>query len=91
MRKLTKKEQHEVLGLGRIEVNTQNISFFSWSTFVKNIAAKRHVARSMEVSGRTSGGNPNQWFGSTKPIGKEHFLSAEIWNGEEWIVIQTEF
>jgi len=45
----------------------------------------------MEVSGRTSGGNPNQWFGSTKPIGKEHFLSAEIWNGEEWIVIQTEF
>jgi len=91
MRKLTKKEQHEVLGLGRIEVNTQNISFFSWSTFVKNIAAKRHVARSMEVSGRTSGGNPNQWFGSTKPIGKEHFLSAEIWNAEEWIVIQTEF
>jgi len=91
MRKLTKKEQHEVLGLGRIEVNTQNISFFSWSTFVKNIAAKRHVARSMEVSGRTSGGNPNQWFGSTKPVGKEHFLSAEIWNGEEWIVIQTEF
>ena len=91
IRKLTKKEQHELFGLGRIEVNTQNISFFSWSTFVKNIAAKRHVARSMEVSGRTSGGNPNQWFGSTKPVGKEHFLSAEIWNGEEWIVIQTEF
>jgi len=90
-RKLSKKEQHELFGLGRIEVNTQNISFFSWRTFVKNIAAKRHVARSMEVSGKTSGGNPNQWFGSTKPVGKEHFLSAEIWNGEEWIVIQTEF
>lgn len=90
-RKLSKKEQHELLGLGRIEVDTQNISVFTWSTFVKNIAAKRHVARSMEVSGRTSGGNPNQWYGSTKPIGKEHFLSAEIWNGEEWIVIQNEF
>lgn len=90
-RKLSKKEQHELLGLGRIEVDTQNISFFTWSTFVKNIAAKRHIARSMEVSGRTSGGNPNQWFGSTKPIGKEHFLSAEIWNGEERVVIQTKF
>jgi hypothetical protein len=91
IRGLTKKEQHELFGLGRIEVNTQNISFFSWSTFVKNIAAKRHVARSMEVSGRTSGGNPNQWFGSTKPIPKEHFISAEVWDGNEWQVIQTEF
>jgi hypothetical protein len=90
-RKLSKKEQHELLGLGRIEVDTQNISFFTWSTFVKNIAAKRHIARSMEVSGRTSGGNPNQWYDSTKPIGKEHFLSAKIWNGEEWVVIQNEF
>ena len=88
---LTKEQQHERFGLGRIEVNTQTISYFTWHTFVKNIAAKRHIARGMEESGRKSGGNPKQWFGSTKPIGTEHFLSAEIWDGNEWKVVKTEF
>ncbi len=89
--RLTKQEQHQIMGLGRIEINPTNLSIFSWQHFAKHIAAKRHIARDMEVHGRQAGGNPNQWFGSTKPIPKEHFISAEVWDGNEWQVIQSEF
>ena len=91
IRQLSKTEQHECFGLGRIEVDTTNISFFTWLTFTKNIAAKRHIAREMEKTGRKNGGNPNQWYGSTKTISKDAFISAEIWDGTDWEVIQTAF
>lgn len=90
-RLMTKEEQFAEFGLGRIEISASTDGIFSWNLFCKNIAANRPLARAMEISGRENGGNPNQWFGRLKPITKEYFISAEIWDGTKWVVVQSEF
>ena len=83
---LSMAEQHELIGLGRIEVYNDTPDLFTWHRFKNYIAPKKHIAREMEAVGIKKGANPSEWYGSHEPIARLDWIKAEIWDGKQWQV-----
>jgi len=83
---LSMAEQHELVGLGRIEIFNDTPDLFTWHRFKNYIAPKKQIARDMEAAGIKKGANPSEWYGSHKPIEKIDWIKAEIWDGKQWQV-----
>jgi hypothetical protein len=82
-RRLTKDEQHAILGLARIEAppDLELLPFWRWCDTVD---APDEWAMSMMSGGVELGGKPTEWFASFDPLPASRWMSVEVWNGHSW-------
>jgi hypothetical protein len=84
VKRLTKNEQYELFGLGRIQIN-DNVQVKSWKHFKEFGGAKLKTLRKLEEVGIKMGGNPNHWYWSWDNVAKEEWLNIEYFNGTIWV------
>ena len=76
----------------RIEIDPTLVPIHSWEDHKRITAMPREFAESVEKTGREWGGNPKEWYVSYKAIALTScFQPMEIWNGKEWVNIETLF
>ncbi len=83
---LTFEEQVKMLGCARIEV--KNIGLNTWAKLIHKANMDKRAAKGFEETGKMKGANPNEWYGSLKPIRKEKWIKAEIYKNGKWELYQ---
>jgi hypothetical protein len=83
-KKLKRKEQEELFGLARIEVEPK-FGFYAWKTFRKLAKVDKKIADNMELSGKENGAKISEWFCSFKPIPIDYWIRAEVYKNGQWI------
>lgn len=84
IKRLTKNEQFELFGLGRIQIN-DNVQVKSWKHFKEFGGGKLKILRKLEEVGVKMGGNPNHWYWSWDNVAQENWLNIEYFNGTMWV------
>lgn len=82
-RMLSFREQHELIGCARIQVEPRGL--FSWKTLIKLANMNKQIAKNMELTGMECGARVSQWFGSLRPIPIDNWICAEVFDGEKWV------
>ena len=80
------RNQTEIMGEGlfRIEVNPIAAPY-RWRDYPSLSGANRRVVRRLYKTARKEWSRPEiEWRFSLKPVGIEHWLCIEKWNGEKW-------
>ena len=84
VKELSKKEQYEIFGLGRIQIS-DNVKLYNWKQFKEFGGGKIKLLRKMEESGIKMGGNPSFWYWTWENIPKEEWINIDYFNGSEWV------
>jgi len=88
IRFLTKEEQFDMFGLGRITVAYTD-EFLTWGKYRHMCKNDRnfppHTLDEMERVGYKKGSDPKHWYCSIKDIGKHRWLNSELWDGQNWL------
>ena len=89
-KKLTFDEQVSNFGCARIEVKGAGLQ--TWGKLKHTAKMDIRMAVSLEKTGKEQGADPNEWFGSLKPIMRKDWLSIEVFNDGAWkkVVIEDE-
>lgn len=81
---LTKRETHELGGgLARIEVDPKSCPL-DWKTFKATSGVQPKMAAALYETAIKSRSRPGDWRGSYEPIGREHWVCIEVYDGEKW-------
>lgn len=80
---MTKQEQYEFCGLGRIKL-LNGVKLYNWKQFKEFGGAKIKVLRKLEEQGVRLGANPNDWYWTFDNVKSENWDSIEFWNGSDW-------
>jgi hypothetical protein len=83
IKRLTKNEQYDLFGLGRIQIN-DNVQVKSWKHFKEFGGGKLKILRKLEEAGIKMGGNPSNWFWTFEKVGIEKWITVEFWDGNSW-------
>jgi hypothetical protein len=80
---LTKQETHEIAGLARIEVDPKACPL-DWESFKATSGIDPKAAQSLHWTAVQSQSQTSEWRGSYEPIGREHWVCIEVYDGEKW-------
>jgi hypothetical protein len=67
----------------RIAVPTYRLK--PYTQLLREVHMPKEVAKPLAESARKLGSNPYQWWGTTKPIPEEHWLSVEVYEDGRWV------
>jgi len=83
-RDLTKEEQYEMTGLGRIGV-VRTPDFVSWQQYRHSSGLHPQVVARIEQVALERDARLNEWYASFRSIPKAKWQTVEIWDGEKWV------
>jgi hypothetical protein len=82
--RLTREQTHQKFGgLVRIGVSTSHVPL-RWAEFKERLVAPRSELQLLEVSARSQGSSPNDWYWRFQPVPRAEWNRVEFWNGEAW-------
>jgi hypothetical protein len=84
IRRLTKEEQYENLGLIRFVLEFKKESLCTWARYKYKSNLPSRLYEEMELAGIEQGADPKEWFASFKNIPLSKCISCEKWDGNEW-------
>ena len=67
----------------RIEVDPA-LPFLTWKSFKKKSGIHKAIAQGLETTAERWGANPQEWLALFYPVGADHFLNIETWDGHNW-------
>lgn len=67
----------------RIAVPTYRLK--PYTQLLREVHMPKEMAKSLAESARKLGANPYQWWGTTKPVPEEHWLSVEVYEDGNWV------
>ncbi len=73
----------------RIEVEP-TLPFLNWGEFKRKSGISKRMARGLEIVARRDGAKPEEWLALFSPVGAEHWLAIEIWDGKRWVDMLSE-
>jgi hypothetical protein len=82
--KLTRQEQYELDGLGRIAIKYSQ-ELISWAKYRRVSGLDESLLDRMELTGREKGASPSDWFASLKNIYERDWIAIEFWDGNGWV------
>ncbi|MDA9344085.1 hypothetical protein N9R06_03225 [Algibacter sp.] len=83
-RTLTFKEQFEGFGCVRIEILPHS-NLHTWAKLYHSANYEDGTYRSLTDAGIDAGANPDDWYGSLKPIPAKYFIKVEMFDGNKWV------
>lgn len=87
IKKMTKQEQFESIGLVRFVIHFDKTKLCSWKKYKHVSNTSQNVYEQMEKVGIEQGAIPSEWFASFKNIPLKDCISCQKWNGENWQTI----
>jgi hypothetical protein len=90
VKRLTKKEQFDLFGLGRIQID-ENVKLYNWKQFKEFGNANLKLLRKFEEAGIKMGGSPFHWFWTDADVKKDNWLIVEYYDGENWVPYIKEY
>jgi hypothetical protein len=84
------KESTHLLGggLARIGVLPETAPH-DWKAFKTLSGIKPAKARGMYDAAIGSGARPGEWFVSFEPVPQSQWVAVEVWDGEQWLRLET--
>jgi hypothetical protein len=70
-------------GLARIGV-LPSTATDDWCSYRAKSGILPIEAEQLCVNGRKAGASPDQWFVSFEPVGSNHWVAVELWEGQQW-------
>ena len=80
----TFQEQLDEVGLVRIEVKHYS-NLHTWGKLKYSAKYDEQTYYALERGGLNVGANPNEWYGSIKPIPAKYFIKIEIYDVDKWV------
>lgn len=74
----------------RIEVDYQQAKLKSWNNYKKTSGESKESLNALVKQAKKWGASPKEWYVSYEPISLDCTLTAERWNGFEWVYILSE-
>lgn len=82
--KLSKEQQHEMLGLYRFVIPFNKTELCSWGRYKYKSNTSSSTYLDMQSYGRSLNANPKDWYASFKNIPLTKCIRCEKWDGEKW-------
>jgi hypothetical protein len=80
---------HRQIGIARILVD-ESAAPHTWTYHKRNSGIHPRVAKNLAKVSSNTGENPHDWRMSYEPVGKEHWLAVEVWDGHGWVSIDAD-
>jgi len=83
---LTFEQQAHMFGCARFEIKP-TYKLYNWTKLAKRARIRVDMVRGLEEVGRKMGANPNEWYGSLKPIPIEQWIRLEQYVNGKWVEV----